>query len=334
MSNRSAKDIFWKIVCNQTLKRVLLNQSKVTEDNDDFYTVCKTFVDYQQKICGKENLDFNKEGFMIGSPWHGNFDEAEFVFIGPNPGFTPRCLFPRWHPDKAKNNKEFSLGGLSANDKLSYINGCGHGNETLNNFISKSEVFDFLVNRFQETCIAESGEFSLRAWIVNNSLISPKGGIVTFWKEARDIVAEMLDDNDAPSKDRTRNLMKHVLNIDIIPFGSKNISTIDKTSLEYCWKHFTLPLLEQCKAKVFFLMGLDVAGCFTKFLEKPEQEKAKQCFEKEKPYEYLCGKEKRWVVQLPHSSQWLEKGQNKHDAVIVPRTRLLNVLKDKLKKHH
>lgn len=329
MDKRSEKDIFWEVVRNPTLKRVLMNQPATADDDPGFYKTCKKFVDYQREACKDNGLKFDREGFMVGNPWHGNFAKAKFLFLGPNPGFTPRCLFPRWHPAEPPE-REFSLGGLDAGKTLSFERSWGNANKTEDNFIGKDKVFNFLVNRFQDTCVAKSGKFSLRAGVVENGSIKPKAGVVTFWGNALDIVGELLGNNDAPSEDRTRSLMSNVLCMDIVPFGSENISTLDGQSLKYCWEHFTLPLLEKCGARAFFLIGPDVSNCFSDFLCDEEKSKAKKCFDSEKPYEYSCGDVTRWVVQLPHPGKYLEPGETKGSAVVAQRAPLLNALKSGL----
>ena len=62
MDNRSELDIFWEIVQNPTLKRVLLNQPQAKDDDAVFWSTCRKFVDYQRDVCKDKKLGpFAKE---------------------------------------------------------------------------------------------------------------------------------------------------------------------------------------------------------------------------------------------------------------------------------
>ena len=120
--------------------------------------------------------------------------------------------------------------------------------------------------------------------------------------------------------------MRNVLCMDIVPFGSRGSSKVSDDDLEYCWKRFTLPLLEKCGARVFFLMGASIEKCFMQSLSDSEKEKAGDCFKNGTYYKYSCGGGPRFVAQLPHPSNQ----RAKNDALIAQRTPLLKALKSEL----
>ena len=87
---------------NPTMIRVLNGAAAPSNTEDpDFFNLCRFFADYQQNqfYNHDDSRSFAREGFIVGSPWHGDALNATVLFIGSNPGLTKGCLFPRWHPD-------------------------------------------------------------------------------------------------------------------------------------------------------------------------------------------------------------------------------------------
>ena len=89
------------------------NNWGMTANDDQLITSCWDFVNYQlnaSNTCKGSYSVFWREGFQIGSAWHGDVMQAPILFLSSNPGITQRCLFPRWHPDRGF----FTMGGLDA----------------------------------------------------------------------------------------------------------------------------------------------------------------------------------------------------------------------------
>ena len=58
---------------------------KTPADNTDFYNLCSALVNYQQNFYDGDPLNYNTEGFVIGSPWHGDPLNAAILFLAQIP---------------------------------------------------------------------------------------------------------------------------------------------------------------------------------------------------------------------------------------------------------
>lgn len=292
--------VFKEIVQNFILRQAILHPEE-KHDEDAFFEGCKNFAQYQRDLCKEKGLDFNQEGFMVGSPWHGDIEKAPVLFLSSNPAITLGSCFPRWHPSMENPAKDkFSLGGMNSD-----------GLSKHKNFINISDVQNFFTNRFQETAISDKG-------LLNVWMIGKDGGLypkcnkngrrtwVHFWNFMRRTLAALFDMKETASSEKsTKYLMQHALSTEIIPFGSMDQKGVHNTLMrDYCWERFVTPILEHCKARIFILIGSVARNDFCNFITKSYDADGKAVLEKlkarESIYLFPCGGIERKVVAIPH----------------------------------
>ena len=233
--------------------------------NRVFIESCWDFADYQRKFCQGNSLTLHNEGFQVGSPWHGDILNAPVLFLSINPAITPRCFFPRWHPSADGIQDRFTLAGLDGAGNSVYtltdISGNGIANDITGN--CDKEIYNFLTNRFQDTCTRpDTG--NLDAIVVDgNNTCQPRGREVRYWSGMKRVMEELIGNPGcfAPA-DHTKRLMRSVLSSEVIFWGTQsqddagndNDETLNKR-LDYFWEKFAVPLLKNCGAKILFLVG-------------------------------------------------------------------------------
>ena len=232
--------LFRKIMLNPTMIHVLNGAVAPSNTEDpDFFNLCRLFADYHQNqfYNPDDSRSFAREGFFVGSLWHGDALNATVLFIGSNPGLTKDCLFPRWHPDGS-----LTLGGLDAPVVMNGDNG-----DVYTNYITYDEAKNFITERFQHTKVNPDNGY-LNAYILgDNGRLTGKPGGVAYWRGMYDMMKELL--NNYPDSDTAghgRRLMTRVLSTEVVPFGSADEKTfsmanmtafgINKVNaLNYCW---------------------------------------------------------------------------------------------------
>ena len=222
---------------------------------------CWDFVDYQlnaPNICGGSYPKFYREGFQIGSPWHGDILQAPVLFLSSNPGVTYRCFFPRWHSYEGF----FTMGGLDESGNEVYdINVAGKNEH--NHVAGVERIYEFLRDRFQTTYVNPSSGYP-DAWVIGDG---NKGG-VQYWQALRRIMNSLLGFVDAEKPvhriEHTRRLMRSVLSTEIIPFGSQGEYGASDDAMNFYRDKFIVPLLKKCGAKIIFLVGNKVRECFNR----------------------------------------------------------------------
>ncbi|MBQ7155266.1 MAG: hypothetical protein IJR85_06920 [Synergistaceae bacterium] len=258
--------LFRKIVLNDTLLRVLDGASDPSDNDDkDFFNLCKIFVKYQKRFYDNiPGLSFEDEGFLIGSPWHGEPLKAKVLFVGSNPNLTRRCWFPRFHKEDGSFTGSFTLGGRKASE---YVAVPG-SRVKLKNSIDISEAQEFLTQRFQTTKINKKNGY-LNAWLVkkDGKSLAGKPGGVSYWRGLYSEMKKFLHDNGPDNEAHAREIMAEVLSAEVVPFGSvdenplsepvlrkKGIEDRDKL-LAYCWGEFIVPLIEYSAVETVYLVG-------------------------------------------------------------------------------
>ena len=282
------------------MKQIGLNPNKNAEDfyehcknnglkeDEVFIKTCWDFVKYQfsgEKICNRSYTIFEQEGFHIGSPWHGDILQAPILFLSINPGVTHKCLFPRWN---WKHNT-YAFGGEqngSMNYFITYTKDNGANVQTSNVIHDDREIYEFLTNRFLTACLDHRGTpdehrdvWYPNAWIIRDDNICTgketreEGGQrgVPYWQGIRNTMELLLGFklHSRITKDETRRLMRPVLSTEIISWGSQAGFGADDERLKYFWNRFTVPMLENCGARIIFLSGKDAQNTFYELQTRP-----------------------------------------------------------------
>ena len=251
-AKQNLEALFKDIVLNPMLIRALRGQPKAPSDDAGFYALCQLFVTYQQTLCANNGLSFNTEGFVVGSPWHGDPMNAAVMFLAGNPGITPKCLFPRWHDDRGAGF--FTLGGLGAPATLTADNG-----DTYSNNITLEEAREFMEDRFQTTRMNDDTGV-LNIWSTENNPMTGRPGGVQFWNYICHTAKDLLNNpiaGETPGQ-YTRRTMRKVLSAEVIPFGTQNqgpLAPALQNDKDYCFNRFVVPLLESSAVRVIFLVG-------------------------------------------------------------------------------
>ena len=210
-----------------------------TFTNDkDIAGCCWDFANYQLRIvCGRDCEKFKREGFQIGSPWHGDILKAKALFLSSNPGITYRCLFPRWHSDK----KCYSMGLLDdAGCPISQI--------------SRENIYEFFTQRFQTTYLNNDRGLP-SAWLINDDNSLTHKSRVPYWEALRKIMGWLLPNAASITPtEHTRRLMRSALSAEIIPFGSQREYGVTKAALKL-GMNYTKRLIQHCGADILFLVG-------------------------------------------------------------------------------
>ena len=246
---------------NPTMIRVLNGAAAPNPTEDpDFFNMCRLFADYQKnpaRFYKNDYRSFSREGFMVGSAWHGDALNATVLFIGSNPGLTKGCLFPRLHPDGS-----LTLGGLDAPAVMNGDNG-----SVYNNSITYDKAKDFITSRFQHTKINPDNGY-LNAYVLRQDgrLVGKPGG-VAYWRGMYDVMKALRKDYpDGNPAAHGRKLMARVLSTEVVPFGSANEKPFSRKNmtafhlnkakaLTYCRDKFIVPLMNNSAVKIVFLVG-------------------------------------------------------------------------------
>ena len=194
---------------------------------------CWDFAEYQlnaPNMWEGSKTSFKKDGFQIGSPWHGDVLKAPVLFLSSNPNIKKDCIFPRWHVNE---NPEFTLDGKSINPE---------------------GIYEFLRDRLKIRINDKGNPCALK-----KSEGKEESYEVPYWRGLRMImeaIASEFEIGENDDEDRIERLMRSVLSAEIIFFGSKNETyTQDSDRLCYFWNKFITPLLKNCAAKVIILVG-------------------------------------------------------------------------------
>ena len=242
---------------------------------EGFAESCWDFVHYQVKMCNGDPKEFRREGFQIGSPWHGDVIEAPILFLSSNPGITQNCLFPRWHVDEGN----FTLGGKS-NITIAYKDDDGNSVELPNEIAPEEGLYDFFTNRFQESWATKiTAKGYINALLFKDRKLAGKRCGVSYWRGMHNFMEKFLIESGEKDKDKLskykkeyknlgRMIMAPVLSAEIVPFGSQREIGVKNNDalLDYCWEKFTCPLLENCGARILVLVGSLVTDTFGRSL--------------------------------------------------------------------
>ncbi|MBQ6772724.1 MAG: hypothetical protein IJP48_01550 [Synergistaceae bacterium] len=224
-------------------------------DDEIFSGCCYDFVKYQindEHTCNGDYDLFLREGFQIGSPWHGDIVQAPVMFISSNPAITQNCIFPRWH----SGSGNFTLAGQDAPDSINY-----NDENTSNILNAPEEIYNFLRDRLLKAKTHPTGAGGSYAWTVNPDDKSKSSyKIVSFWRDGlRKIMNGLYPNRDKKNinnGEHTQGLMNAALSTEIIFWGSmkeahaKNINT-----LNFFWEHFTEKIIKNSGAVMIFLVG-------------------------------------------------------------------------------
>lgn len=288
------KNLFHEIICwkGSTIAPVLneaVNQiGNPLINSTNFYTHCQSiginannilidacwdFVQYQyNNVCGGSITEFNREGFQIGSPWHGDILQAPVLFLAGNPAVTHRCLFPRWHPNI--NGGLFTLGGLrgtaDGNFKITVAG------KSINNIVSPSDIYDFLTMRFWNCAFTGNGiNMNPNAWVIDDNL-NCKGRHrgVKYWGHMRKVMDKLVSMGipgfaaDPNPQMHTKRLMSSVLSSEVIFWGSMDGAVnMTDTELQFFWNNYTSAILNQCGACILVLVGRKALNTFSRISE-------------------------------------------------------------------
>lgn len=341
--NKELLKLFNDITCGESstcapiLREAILNPNKgsisrlsltrTDKKFEAFHNGCWDFVHYQRKLYNFDANEFKSEGFVIGSPWHGDVLEAPILFLSSNPAITPYCLFPRWHPDKDPQKDSFSLGGTLGKVELNCKDDDGDTIRKYKNSISQEDIYDFFTNRFQESpsFIDHDGKGTavFSVWVRddnNPANFVRRNDAVSYWRGMRDVMRLLLNGvkgNTVPfQEDELCALMRPVLSAEFVPFGSMNEYGLNDELMSYYWENFAWPLLKNCGAKIIFLVGKYVREAFLKAVL---QEKYKKKDDDDDPLN-LNGK----VLDVDDFIAKIEKNKN---------NKIVNGYKDWLKNH-
>ena len=276
MSDLSA--LIREIVCNEKIYKIWGNILK--DDNSDKDSPFFEIVKYQKTVYEEEGYDPRQGGFHIGQPWNGDLKSASILFLSSNPGITLNCRCPRYHVEDGK------------------FTWYGRGTEE----VSLEGIAEFFNNRFQTEPFLPGAKNlpSLSVCIMDKDgreRIKPYG--VPFWRGIRDIARDLLPEEisvlgDQDKKNYIRNVMKHVVSTEIVPFvsmGEEGVKNNEKI-IDECWDSWTKKILDSSHAPVFILTGTKVQDKFLRILKthvsSEEEDIAKKAFDYNHPgiYEY------------------------------------------------
>ena len=224
---------------------------------------CWDFVDYQLNsgdVCASDAELFKREGFQIGSAWHGDILKAPVLFLSFNPGITQGCVFPRWHPDK----NLFTWCGLRKEDSGDYTGNYTieyDGIQKINVIQDVKKIYKYLRDRLIDTYIDDSGKIYIwekKQFDRNNKILTCQKGSkpIKFWNELLVDMMNLLIGSTEQSREHTQRLMRSVLSAEIIFWGSKNgEGAQDEERLKYFWENFTAPIIKHCGADLLYLVG-------------------------------------------------------------------------------
>ena len=153
---------------------------------------------------------------------------------------------------------------------ISYNDDNDNNVQLLNTINKDSEIYDFLTNRFLTTCLdhrgtANKGIWYPNAWVIRSGNTctgkndEDKGGKngVNYWHGIRNTMELLLGFNPYSriTKDETRRLMRPVLSAEMVFWGSQGSKGTGGKRTKYFWDRFVTPMLENCGAKIMFVVG-------------------------------------------------------------------------------
>ena len=296
-----------EIVCNEKIYKIW---GHILEGKDvESYKNCPFFkiVEYQKTFYKEKGYDPCQGGFHIGQPWNGNLKGASILFLSSNPGITLNSRCPRYHVE----DKKFTWYGRDTEE------------------VSLEGIEDFFNNRFQtepflpgakklpslSVCIKDTKDMNGKKVVDEDAKPRPKPYGVPFWRGIRDIARDLLPEkmsisDDQDKKNYVRNVMKHVVSTEIVPFVSMGEEGVKKNEkiIDECWDSWTKKILDNSRAPVFILTGAKVKDKFLRILEthvSPEEKDiAEKAFNYDHPgiYEYRTEmhSEPRYVIAVRH----------------------------------
>ena len=303
MSDLSA--LIREIVCNEKIYKIWGNILK--DDNSDKDSPFFEIVKYQKTVYEEEGYDPRQGGFHIGQPWNGALKGASILFLSSNPGITLNSRCPRYHVE----DKKFTW--------------YGRGTEE----VSIEGIEEFFNNRFQtepflpgakklpslSVCIKDTKDINGKKVVNEGADPRPKPYGVAFWRGIRDIARDLLPEEisvlgDQDKKNYVRNVMKHVVSTEIVPFVSmeeKGVKNNEKV-IDECWDSWTKKILDNSRAPVFVLIGGKAKDKFLRILKthmgSEEEGIAEKAFAYNHPgiYEYRTEThpEPRYVIAVRH----------------------------------
>lgn len=264
MEDRSKKldSLMDSVILNDEIYELWNTRLSVDNKPDHFLS---EFIDVQyncpKKVETKEPPEIR--GYQIAEPWNGDLLNADIMFLSSNPGFDPIERFPRYH------------GGKGENIKFSFY----EKNNSKNEWLSIKEVRDFFKNRFNKIPYTKSGvpsiyrDAGIQSSNINNNdtaPIKPRG--VRFWK----IIANMteallertLEDKNKEVASYKRELFRHIVSMEIVPFKSKNESILNDKILDCCWKKYSSKIFNMSGASIVFLTGKKAQETFCRCVLK------------------------------------------------------------------
>ena len=307
MSDLSA--LVREIVCNEKIYKIwghILEDEGVESCKDSpFFDI----VEYQKTVYEEEGYDPCQGGFHIGQPWNGDLKGASILFLSSNPGITLNSRCPRYHVK---------------DEKFTWY---GQGTEE----VSLEGIEDFFNNRFYKELflegknelpsmsvrIKDTKDINGKKIIDEKSNEHPKPYGVPFWNGIRDIARNLLPKEmsvpgDQDKESYIKNVMKHVVSTEIVPFVSMKEKGVNTRVIDKCWDSWTKKILDNSRAPVFILTGAKVKDKFLRILKthvSPEEKAiAEKAFNYNHPgiYEYRTETrpEPRYVVAVRHPSAY------------------------------
>lgn len=245
-------------------------------------------------------------GYQIGEPWNGDLLNADILFLSSNPGFTSEEIFPRYH------------GGKGENIKFSFY----EKNSSKNEWLSINDVRDFFKNRFNNIPYTKSGVPSI--YIIKDGKEQKKARGVKFWKIIAKITEDLLgcslEEKTQDIESYKRELFKHIVSMEIVPFKSKSDYVLRKTVLNYCWENYSREIFRKSNAPVVFLIGKKAQETFYR-CELNDDNEAISLLRERKILRY----EDKRIVALTHLSSY------KHENYFLPSKYFENEVVSELK---
>ena len=248
------------------------------KNNNLFLGACYDFVNYQINDAHTCNGNYNlflREGFQIGSPWHGDIVQAPVMFLSVNPAITQYCVFPRFHPNFDGGTDDFTLAGEDGAGNKDY--NIAYNGTVANNILNAPEnIYNFIRDRLRTTknYVNPAGikTVSPAFWTVNPpSKTTATNQDQSYWKQALINVMDAFHGNTdgLTQEEHNQNLMNATLSTEIIFWGSANAAGAmnpatpsGHATLQYFWNNFTAPMIENSGAELIFIVGANARNTF------------------------------------------------------------------------
>jgi hypothetical protein len=236
------------------------------------------------------------EGYHTGSPWNGDIEKAPVLFLGSNPGFTPRSFAPRLHMLDGETFYTFEPDNAGAKATR----------------YSLDDVKIFCRDIFQSddySPIDSKLSFSVSV-IARNGTKKPKNNGVPYWNVGYRFAEKLLEmdkgySDNAILTDRKRHMrdvMKNVVFMEVVPFASKSDGVLSDALLDWCWQNFTEKILPLAAAPVVVLVGNRARDTFLRNIPDGDGANALDAFKSGGIYGHKFGRADKKVVAVEHFS--------------------------------